>query len=281
MTSSGQVVAMGLPASGRTTFLAAFWHQVESGELPTAFVATRLQPDREYLTEIRDMWLSYRQIPRTPLGVERSLLMHLRHVSTGADFDLLFPDAAGETFSAQWQGREVSMKYATSIQNAYGILLFVHAQQVVSGQVILPQAVPGESSESQLGDVPRDWDISAAPTQVQLVDLIQNALALSDEQRRLRVAVIVSAWDEVGDGVTPGLWIERRLPLLDQFCRANGRRLAFRVFGVSAIGGSLSERDTLATIASPSARVRVQVESDRLRDITLPLEFIMFEKDDT
>ena len=54
---------MGLPGSGKSTFLAALWHQLESTEIPTAFIAERLQPDREYLNKIREKWLEFEEIP--------------------------------------------------------------------------------------------------------------------------------------------------------------------------------------------------------------------------
>ena len=56
--------------------------------------------------------------------------------------------------------------------------------------------------------------------------------------------------------------------------RANGEVLSFEVFGVSAIGGSLADKETLALTPSPSSRVRVHVTSETLRDLTLPLEFL-------
>src|SRR5438874_5698242 len=138
MPSEGTVVMMGLPGSGKTTFLAALWHQLESAEIPTAFIADELQPDREYLNRIRDKWLEFEEIPRTPIGIERSALLHLRHVRTEAKFDLSIPDVAGETFASQWFDRRIPQSYVEQLETSFGLLLFVHCQQVARAQILLP-----------------------------------------------------------------------------------------------------------------------------------------------
>ena len=90
----------------------------------------------------------------------------------------------------------------------------------------------------------------------------------------MRVAIIVSAWDEIAETITPPVWLERSLPLLDQFRLANTGMMCSEVFGVSAIGGSIADRERLALTSSPSARVRVHVRFETLRDLSLPLEFL-------
>ena len=68
---------LGLPGSGKTTFLAALWHQFESAEIETAFIAERLQPDREYLKSIREAWLACEEISHTSIGIEKSACGHV------------------------------------------------------------------------------------------------------------------------------------------------------------------------------------------------------------
>jgi hypothetical protein len=106
------------------------------------------------------------------------------------------------------------------------------------------------------------------------VDLLQNALRIFAREREMRVAVVVSAWDEVDEQSSPAAWLERSLPMLDQFLRANVGELAYRVYGVSAIGGKLEDSERLALTPSPSSRVRVHIDSEMQRDLTLPLEFL-------
>lgn len=271
MPSRGTVVMLGLPGSGKTTFLAALWHQLESSEISTAFIAERLQPDREYLNSIRDSWLAFEELRRTTLSAEQSALLHLQHVATKAHFDLSIPDVAGERFAQQWLDRRLPHEYVTQLQQCFGILLFMHCRQIDRVQV-LPAREPEPSSQPMV-----EWDPRYAPTQVRLVDLLQSAQLIFERSRIMRVGVVISAWDEVEERTTPRSWFAKRLPLLNQFLEANADSVDSAIFGVSAIGGSLDDRESLALTPSPSARVRVQIDSDFVRDLTRPLEFLTVE----
>src|SRR5437868_5454727 len=130
MSSKGSIVMIGPPASGKTTFLAALWHQLESSEIRTAFTAERLQPDREFLNRIRQKWLEFEHIPRTPMGIEQSTTLHLRHIRSGAEFDLSIPDIVGEVFAAHWGDRRMRLAYLDQLRTSFGLLLFVHCRQI-------------------------------------------------------------------------------------------------------------------------------------------------------
>lgn len=270
MPSNGTIVMLGLPGSGKTTFLAALWHQIESSEIETAFIAERLQPDREYLNSLRETWLAFEEISHTSTGIEKSALLHLRHVASGAEFDLSIPDVAGERFKRQWLDRQLPKAYVEQLQQAFGILLFLHCRDVEKGSLLQHGLSPRDSSPS----TPADWDPTFVSTQVRLIDLLQSAQSVFERSHVLRVGVIISAWDEVEETITPKAWLERRLPLLDQFLHSNSETLCSRVFGVSAIGGSLEDRESLALTPTPSSRVRVQDDSGRISDLSLPIEFL-------
>jgi hypothetical protein len=272
MSSEGSILMVGLPKAGKTTFLAALWHQLESAEIPMALTARELQPDREFLNKIREAWLSYEEVARTSIGIEKSTALHLRHVRTGQDFDLSIPDVAGEVFAMAWRERQIPATYVDQLKVSFGLIMFIHCRQVSSVQA-LPMVAPTEIETT--GD-PSSWDLDpgCTPTQVQLIDCLQFVLATVDESRPFRLAVVISAWDEVDAPAVPATWLERELPLLAQFLRANRVRMSFRTFGVSAIGGQLAEKEQLALISSPSMRPQVQVGAESVCDLSLPLEFI-------
>ena len=98
-------------------------------------------------------------------------------------------------------------------------------------------------------------------------------------QRPLRVAVLLSAWDLVeamSRTETPERFLERRLPLLHQFLRANDLGLTARIYGVSAQGGDLkTQHDELAAKVNPSERVRVVGPEASVHDLAAPLRFLV------
>lgn len=273
MSSDKNIVLVGLPNSGKTTYLSALWHQLESGEMSTALTADRLQSDREYLNTIRNLWLKFETIPRTPSGTARTHRIHLKHSITGEKFDLTIPEVAGEYFVAQWYDRRVSAEYVERVTSANGVMLFLHSQELVHPSAVVRPVEAGEGGPSEK-EVPTTWTPSAAPTQVRVVDLLQTILSILEERRGIRVAMVVSAWDRVEERYTPWTWLEDRMPLLYQFVRANIVRMSTEVFGVSAIGGDLSDREALAMAGSASGRPRILVGANLLSDLTIPLEYL-------
>jgi len=132
-------------------------------------------------------------------------------------------------------------------------------------------------SATVMNEKPRQWSAELAPTQVQVVDILQFANHLYEGEAPLRIAVVISAWDLIKVRLSPSAWLERRLPLLSQFLRGNERIMPFRVFGVSALGGDL-KADLPKLQAEPLPTQRIQVIDDALaisHDLTRPLRFVL------
>ena len=59
------VLMLGLPESGKTTFLAAVWHVIMSGEVDEALQLSKVGPHTLYLNEIRKRWLAGEELDKT------------------------------------------------------------------------------------------------------------------------------------------------------------------------------------------------------------------------
>jgi hypothetical protein len=273
MTSAGHnLLLVGLKGSGKTTFLAALWHQLEAGEVETSLVAAALQPDRTYLNRIRDAWLSFQDVPRTSLQAEQQISLGLTDRAHGRNFQMTFPDPSGESFRLQWRMRRATTAYAGAAKTAGGFLLFLHPHGLRLPARLTPTApaLPPEASQMI------EWKHEFAPTQVQVLELIQFALHLRTSER-LPLAVVISAWDTVRDSITPAVWLERRVPLLWQYLTSNADVLPFRCFGVSALGGDLQQDHArLAAVATPALRVSViEADGGKHNDLTSPIRFLV------
>lgn len=242
-------LVIGLPDAGKTTFLAALWHVVTSKEVDGSLRLTRLEGDRKHLNKIRKAWLEYNKVGRTIPTAEEIVSMKLTLPGESQSVELVFPDMSGESFRQQWVERKWTKEYDELVRGASGILLFVHSLKVIGPDRIDPavdEAVSALADEEDIEDEARavddedslpDWSPEKSPTHVQLVELIQFIEHQPHLENINRIGVIVSAWDLVmAKYKSPDEWLSKRLPLLDQYLKANDERFSSRVYGVSAQG---------------------------------------------
>jgi hypothetical protein len=166
-------------------------------------------------------------------------------------------------------------------REASGVLLFVHPNTVVE-PVRIDEVTPiieeiGQTSDATDDGAPRSWDADRVPTQVKLVDLVQALVREPFALPHVQIAVIVSAWDLVGESAgSPSNWLATRLPLLSQYLRANPDRFATRIFGVSAQGGDLTrDGERLLLEDVPARRIVVVEDASQTHDLTAPVRWAM------
>lgn len=282
-------LVIGLPESGKTTFIAAFWHVAESEEVPSALRVKHLTGDRGYLNRLREAWLRCEAVGKTHPAGETVVRMLLEDRASHITSELLLPDIAGETFRDHWVNRRWTKQFDELVMSADGALVFVHPNGITEPLRI--ETIEGHTQELKNAreiEAPKPppsqaampsgtssiWDANLAPTQVQLVDLTQFLIWRRGGQR-LNLAVVVSAWDLVRDGgKSPRDWCAARLPLLGQFLNANPNRLAVEYYGISAQGGELP-RDAERLRRLTHASKRIEVVRDDLsasHDVTLPVQ---------
>jgi len=287
-----KVLVIGLPGTGKTTFLAALWDVVGSGEVEGALQLERLSGDKQHLNEIRDLWADCNKIPRTRLPNERIVSMALRDSQTNACSEVFFPDMDGESFEHQWTERVWTTEYEKLVAESSGALLFVHpatvneAALIRDAQPLIKRIAeePGreagtraEEKEELTGQQAVAYEPRYAATQVQLVELLQLIRMRQPQGADFRIGVIVSAWDivlKLGK-MTPEAWLETRLPLLNQYLHASTDIVPFRIYGVSAQGGELSEAQKIRKSHRSSDRIVVTCGQQTSHDITVPVRWIM------
>lgn len=281
MSHSASLLSVGLPKSGKTTYLAALWHVLEDQSSATKLKLHRLSGDRTYLNLIVEAWRACLPVPRTTLQTDETVALHL-----GGDgfkeFTLSVPDLSGEAFDQQIEHRKMNPAHVDLFRGADGVLLFVHPD-VQKGTQISDQdqitvaiggAVEDEQEAKAPSAIPVPWTAEMLPTQAKLVELLQFIFELAD--RRLRIAVVVSAWDLVADvGQTPREYVARRVPLLRQFLDANDDIADHSVFGVSAQGGEIPQDKSKLLELDSLRRIGVFHGSETDHDITKPIAWLL------
>jgi len=289
MTDSRSIVICGLPASGKTTFLAALWHLVTSRELPTQLVFESLRNgDSSYLNEIAAKWRNALVQERTQIGEPVLVSMNLLDARK-VPLRLTFPDVSGELYERMWSDRECDSHLADLLRNRSGLVLFVHSDRIeppswVVDLVALSKRLGLPVEEGK----PIAWNPHFAPTQVRLVDVLQHLSAPPLNVKTERLVIVLSAWDKVEpEGRKPAEFLAERMPLLHQYLTSNRPEKSWRVFGVSAQGGEyekppinggdkLPSREvmTLRELNIASERIRVYSGSSESHDLTEPIAWL-------
>jgi hypothetical protein len=285
-----KILVVGLPQTGKTTFLAALWDVVSTGEVADSLRLVTVSGEKQHLNELRDRWADCHEVIRTRIPNERQVSMTLHEGRTNKTCEVFFSDMSGESFEKQWTERVWTLAYRDLVHDTVGVLLFVHpaslkeARLIRDAQPLMKHLVRGGPAGGKASAPEGEKTVPPEPhyaaTQVQLVELLQFI-------RRgkpagvggLRIAVIVSAWDlvlKVERRRTPETWLAERMPLLDQYLRAHSDATPFRVYGVSAQGGDLAtETDRLRNHHRASERIIVQRGQQRSHDITAPVQWAM------
>lgn len=286
---------VGLPSSGKTTFIAALWYYLTLGDRLLT-LDTLQNGDHQYLNKIRDEWLEYRLVTRTLLKDQKNqeILMRLKMRQSDRSVVLDIPDFSGETYKEQFRNREWSHEFDDKLGNLSGIVLFVTSLDRNSmprflGPIRQLEALLGSeenetnnaSNENTSGSTPpAEFHHDYVATQAKLVDLLQLIQNRLKRKSPLNMSIVVSAWDkiieEVEEGqitVTPEFWFQQNFPLLHQYIHCNGDLFNVVVFGVSAQGGTYDNDNELNKLLKKNFddRIIVQDGNSISNDITKPI----------
>lgn len=283
--TNGSVVIIGLPESGKTTFLAALWHLVTARDQDTVLHFDGLKEgDASHLNAIAARWRDAKVQDRTAIEGGRVVSMNLRSAS-GEKVCLTFPDMPGEEYRRMWEERECDKVVAENLA-AGNVLLFVH-----SDSIRFPLWVKDEREAAARLDLEghsdeiQPWRPEVAPTQVQLVDLLQALRNDPLDAGPRRLAVMLSAWDlAAGEQLSPEAYLAAKLPLLSQYLRFARHQWEWRVYGLSAQGGvyDLAQSgepseaaESLRGLDLASSRIRLLGPTPDTSDITEPIAWLV------
>lgn len=285
MSCDPDVSIIGLPESGKTTLLAAIWHMVREAGSVTALKFDGLsQGNYEHLSGLAKRWRAGKKQQRTETSGMKVVSMRLK-TAQGRSVEVSFPDMPGEDFSGMWEKREIDQAMVGTLE-AKAIVLIINGDTIKFPAWIVEQMAiaKGAGINPAKADLV-DWSPHLAPTQVQVVELLQFLMTGDLFVGPRRLAVLISAWDEVeGDGLDPEEVLSTKLPLLDQYLRNGRDPWTWRVWGVSAQGGVYEDPDkgeqfeataALRELDRPSDRIKVVEGGTESTDITMPLAWLI------
>lgn len=287
-SKSHNFLLIGLPSTGKTSFLAALWYAIQQNQSPTGLILKKLEGNSTYLNTIRAAWLAFKPVGRNPTDTETYVSMWLKRREGDEEVHLTFPDVSGESFKQQWTSRQLTASYDKCLKAANGGILFIHPKSITQPlriievdhlAALIDDDIAAEAVEPATSSPPpTPWDIEKSPTQVQLVELLQFIKCQSHFQAPFRLAIVISAWDlVVASKLNPENWIQEQLPLLSQFLASNRRSFEVEFYGLSAQGGNY-EGGEITALHNKNPAKRIEIFGKGIKnenDITEPLLWLM------
>ncbi len=280
--SHPSVSIVGLPGSGKTTFLAALWHLLTEEDIDTELRLKDLHAgNNAYLTSIANRWRQALIQERTKQTGNQNIQINLTTRNRRQDLQVNFPDVAGETYRDMWEHRTCVPEIVDMLRSD-SVLLFINADTIHKPRWVVDEAdqmkrMGLELSEGE--DVA--WAPQMSPTQVQVVDLLQLLTERPFDMGSRNLAVLLSAWDRVeAEGLAPENYLEQHMPLLKQYLASTPEQWTWTVSGLSAQGGIYDdpkspevvsdEAERLRELDQPSKRIKLVNTDGETEDLTLP-----------
>lgn len=268
---------MGLPSSGKTTFLGALGYMLQSDR---EFALRLLDAnDMAYIDSISEKWVSCEKIPHTNEKVHEEITLELER-RDGSNFELILPDQAGEAFQEITFSSEKNKAIQKSVKESQKLFLFIAVFR------IHPEKTLAEMKEKYRKDRCKSEDKGSKEQgtkkkakmpefkmseQAQHIELLQTVLLAKKEVYDL--SVILSAWDMMGDKKRkPEEVLKDKMPLLWQFLVSHRDRWDIHYWGISAQGGRIegnkNDKDRLLEMECEDRIMVVDSEGKQSNDIT-------------
>ncbi|WP_147467999.1 TRAFAC clade GTPase domain-containing protein [Pseudomonas coronafaciens] len=192
------VVVIGLPSSGKTTFLAALWHLVTAKDVDTVLKFSSLpRGDVSHLNGIARRWREAKVQDRTAVSGHKLVTIKLE--SETDTIEVTFPDVPGESYRDMWENRFCDPEIAEILLDG-NVILFIHADTIREPRWVVDEAELSRQLGLALpeGEI-ATWHPRLAPTQVQALDLLQLLRRPPLDIGSRRLVIMLSAWDKAKD----------------------------------------------------------------------------------
>lgn len=272
-----KISIIGLPESGKTTFLAALWAYIQSEEDECLLQLDGYTKQYPHLNDIQDRWEMAERVIRTAAQSKKEAVINLKNTLNDDRFNLIIPDLSGEEFETQIANRKASKYYLSICNDADGFLVFISAN--TKNNDITHHDIGNGLIEGRAEGEVQEWEYKSIPYQVRLIEVLQFIINPPFKYGQRKISLIVSAWDTVRhNSDNPELWVSKEHPMLYQFLSSNVSLFKVRYYGVSAQGGDIDIpeiKERLLENFNSTSRIICQDINTKTNNITLPIMWVM------
>lgn len=256
------VFMIGMPSSGKTTYLVSLCRLLVWGEQETVWTLDKKEMPEGYenIIELMKQLNSYQILNRTLNPVPYHLQFPLFN-NQQQQIQFVIPDLSGEVFRDLVYDRRIKYQILKQMEDADVLLFFINVATMVEEVRI------GIQDKSAIKRLEEEHGISEQkePEGAELLDeKLNNQSAVVEllqcvdhlVKRPLKIKFIISAWDLVEkeykeQSMNPEGCIEEKLPLLYQYISSfDSRKISYEYWGVSAQGGDFEDDDEVLMLKS-------------------------------
>lgn len=299
-----KVFMIGMPSSGKTTYLASLCRLLLYGGQETGWkLDVKDVPEGFERVQILIKNInSYKAVRRT-YGLELNNVALSLYNQNQEWMQFVVPDSSGEIFRDLVYDRRIASNIMDHIVESDMLLFFINVntmiweERIKLGEKSAIKQLNEEqgdkvtqSAEDIVEEYARDRENEQIKSKEQvknkekeqkkynnqsaLVELLQIIIYLVPHS--LNIRFVISAWDLVEkefkqDKVTPKEYIKIKLPLLYQYLEFNSKLIDYEIWGVSAQGGDFDDEDDLKKLQSNNGEDYICVvdsKADTSKDLT-------------
>lgn len=239
------IVLIGGPETGKTNYLARLWAALGEGD--GILRAPKTPENIKYVEEALEFLLGGQFAPRTDnaldadgSGLEISVCTDDGDDSTTVE--LVVPDVNGEMWRGAVENLELSSKWLDALGSASGVLIFLRAHSPLNVSP-LDWVVAKDLLSAGAGGAEQQVGLPTQVVACELVRILEFARRQAKNAAKLRLAILISAWDLLDEEASdsgPEEFVNAQFPLLAGRLRdLSGIEVEY--FGVSVVGGDLRQ----------------------------------------
>lgn len=269
---SKNILLAGLPAAGKSTYVAVLWAVEKDGQSGHLWSCDGLPFESSYIDGMRENWLLLKEVRRTTFAEPQEIALPMKGKRTGEKISLALPDFKGEIFQRVLDN-SVSEEVETWCENANGILFMLN----------LGSSSPDPLQEHMSGDAQPKVNLeNVVMTSNDITAAIKNVLLMKylwEQMGDCPISICFSRWDlaDLGTASSVDQWVRENHPSIYNFVEEHFSD--HRYFGISSQGADYkgldeTQQDALAELTTTKERAYIYTDKKSF-DITEPIDYII------
>ena len=246
MDKTNSIMVLGKPNSGKTVYSAQLYGRLTRGvgqQITIRNTPENLDIFQEALERLAEGNNPQRTTSSQFANVSLPLL-----IKNEKEVDLTWFDYAGEQLTYIFESRSVNEKWAESLINANGWMVFIRLNDETKYKHKIEDLLTNRDAIKKDNSKQAETDgVDANIWWIELFQIVLHVCNLKRSQRisKPKLAIILSCYDQISNSAstsTPKEIFEKELPLLNQFLHSNWETDKISIWGLSSLGRALDGR---------------------------------------